>query len=202
MTANTPADDHASRSAAESAVGGKDPRRDFSAMNLAIFGHGEPGGVLWQPRLEYWYAVNKQRGTLPQHLRQASLLDVYDYCTASVRYFTKPLLQSCRNTQVHERWESEGRLRRTWRTPVGDLTELVHYDDWGLSSYSAEYKLKGPQDLPVLEWMLGDEEWEWDQAAYDRDVQRVGRRGCAQFYFRRSPIQGLFIEHMGFEKAI
>jgi len=62
--------------------------------------------------------------------------------------------------------------------------------------------LKRPEDFKVLEFMLQDEEWYWDQGAYEQDVQRVGERGSPQLFFRRSPIQGLFIEHMGFEKTV
>ncbi|HIE51721.1 MAG TPA: hypothetical protein EYP85_08165, partial [Armatimonadetes bacterium] len=42
----------------------------------------------------------------------------------------------------------------------------------------------------------------WDQEAYEGDLERVGERGAPQFFFRRSPIQGLFIEHLGFENTI
>ena len=175
---------------------------NFREMNLAIFRGEDPGGVLWQPRLEYWYDVNKKRGTLPGHLKTASLLDVYDYCHASVRYFTNPLRGRYKNVQGTEQWEDVKQLRRTWETPVGTLTEVMRYDEWGLSVYNTEYKLKEPEDFKVLEFMLRDEEWYWDQEAYERDLQRVGERGSPQFFFRRSPIQGLFIEHMGFEKTV
>ena len=174
----------------------------FRDMNLAIFRGEDPGGVLWQPRLEYWYDVNKKRGALPEHLKEASLLDVYEYCDASVRYFTNPLRWRYNNVRITERWENEKRLRRTWQTPVGTLTDVLHYDEWGLSAYNTKYKLKKPEDFRVLEFILQDEEWYWDQEAYEQDVQRVGERGTPQFYFRRSPIQGLFIEHTGFEKTV
>ena len=111
----------------------------FREMSLAIFRGEDPGGVLWQPRLEYWYDVNKKRGTVPEHLKEASLLDVYDYCHASVRYFTKPLRLRYKNVQVTEWWESEKRLRRTWGTHVGTLTDVLHYDEWNLSAYNTEY---------------------------------------------------------------
>jgi hypothetical protein len=171
-------------------------------MNLAIFRGQDPGGILWQPRLEYWYAVNRKRGTLPDPLRQASLLETYDYCYASVRYFGCGLALRYRNASVAGEWLDERRLRTTWHTPAGTLTEVTRYDDWGLSGYHAEHKLKGPGDFRILEYLLQDEVWSWDQQAYDRDVARVGGRGAPQFYFRRSPIQGLFIEHMGFEATI
>ena len=174
----------------------------YRDMSLAVFRGGDPGGILWQPRLEYWYAVNRARGTLPGHLQGASLLDVYDYCHASVRYFTKPLCWRYKTVQVAEQWEDEKRLRRTWETPLGNLTEVLRYDEWNVSAYNTEYKLKKSEDVKVLEFMLQDEEWYWDQGAYEQDLQRVGERGSPQFYFRRSPLQGLFIEHMGFEKTV
>ncbi len=72
-------------------MGNKRTNFNFRDVNLAIFQGEDPQCVLWQPRLEFWYDVNKKRETLPEHLKEASLLDVYDYCHASVRYFTKPL---------------------------------------------------------------------------------------------------------------
>ena len=49
---------------------------DFAKINLDIFQGKDPGRVLWQPRIDYWYEVNKKRRTLPPHLQDASLLDV------------------------------------------------------------------------------------------------------------------------------
>ncbi len=175
---------------------------NFLEMNLAIFAGEDPGGVLWQPRLEFWYAVNKKRGTLPEPLREASLLEVYDYCHASVRYSGNGLRQRYRTVEVTTQWEDEKRLRTTWHTPLGELTDVRHYDAWQLSQHNTEYKLKRPEDFSILEYMLQDEEWYWDQEAYEADVALIAGRGAPQFYFRRSPIQGLFIEHMGLERTI
>ncbi|NPV54169.1 MAG: hypothetical protein HPY71_11690 [Firmicutes bacterium] len=176
--------------------------RSFRDMNLAVFRGEDPGGVVWQPRLEFWYNVNKKRGTLPPHLRDADLLDVYDYCHASVRYFCNGLGVRYSKVKVTSRLEDERNLRYIWETPVGTLTEVLHFDEWKISSYNVEYKIKRPEDFRVLEFILQDEEWYWDQEAYEQDVERVGKRGAPQFYFRRSPIQGLFINHVGFERAI
>jgi hypothetical protein len=177
-------------------------QRSFREMNLAIFRGEDPGGVLWQPRLEFWYAVNKKRGTLPPEYREASLLDLYDDCHASVRYFTNPLRIRRHRVRVREEWVASNRLARYYETPLGTLREVVHYDEWGLSGYHDEYKVKEAQDLRILEYILQDEEWYWDDEAYQADLERVGERGAPQFYFRRSPLQGLFIEHVGFERTI
>lgn len=175
---------------------------DFAAANLAVFRGEDPGGVLWQPRLEFWYSVNKKRGTLPPHLQDATLLDLYDYCHASIRYFVSPLRHEFLDVQVHEEWPDEKSRRIIHETPVGRLQEEVHYDAWGLSAYHSEYRLKTAEDFRVYEYMLQHERWWWDQAAYERQIAAVGGRGAPQFFFRRSPIQGLFIENMGFERTI
>ena len=180
----------------------KGPCPSFREMALAIFRGEDPGRVLWQPRLEFWYRVNKKRDTLPEHLRDADILDVYDYCHASVRYFGNGLRLRYKNVQYSEKWESEKRLRRFWQTPLGTLTDVLHYDEWNLSSHNTEYRLKTPADFRILEYMLQDEEWYWDQEAYEQDVRWIGERGYPQFYFRRSPLQGLFIENMGFQQTI
>ena len=175
---------------------------NFQERILAVFQGEDPSGVVWQPRLEFWYQVNQKRGALPEHLKDRDLLEIYDYCRASVRYFGNGLRVRYRSVEVEERWEDEKALRRSWRTPVGELTEVVRYDEWGLSAYNTEYKLKQPEDFKVLEYILQDEEWYWDQEACEAELAQVGERGVPQFYFRRSPIQGLFIEHMGFEPTI
>ncbi|MCD6166515.1 hypothetical protein J7K19_07400 [bacterium] len=175
---------------------------NFREMNLAIFRGEQPGGILWQPRLEFWYEVNKKCGTLPAHYRDANLLDIYDDCLASVRYFTWPLRQQYQTVKTRSEWLDDKRLARIWETPIGSLREVVHYDEWGLSAYHEEYRLKSPDDFRILEYILQDEQWFWDQQSYEADLKRIGDRGAPQFFFRRSPIQGLFIENMGFEKTI
>jgi hypothetical protein len=171
-------------------------------MNLAVFRGEAPERVLWQPRLEYWYEYNQAAGTLPAHLRDFSLLDLYDYCHASVRYFTKPLQYRYRTVEVIERWLDDHHHEIVFETPAGRLREVKHYDEQRLSPYPTEYILKSPEDFKVYEYMLQDQEWYWDQAAYERDLQAVGGRGAPQFYFRRSPIQQLFIGQMGFENTV
>jgi hypothetical protein len=178
------------------------PKRPFSDMTMDVFQGRDPGGVVWQPRLEFWYAVNKKRGTLPPHLRHASLVELYDYCHASIRYFGGALRSRYRTVRVTEERLDAQSVRTTWDTPVGALTDVRRYDEWGLSSHLIEYKIKSPSDLDVMEYMLQDETWHWDQQAHESDLRRIGDRGVPQFYFRRSPVQGLMIEHMGLTDTV
>jgi hypothetical protein len=174
----------------------------YAELNIAVFEGQDPGRFLWQPRLEYWYETNKRRGSLPPGMGDFSLIDIYDYCHASIRYFTKPLKQRYKKTEVTERWLNEYSKERIFRTPLGELREVHHYDEIKLTSYPSEFRIKTLKDFELQEFLLHDEEWFWDEEEFQFAVEMVGYRGLPQFYFRRSPLQGLFIEYFGFEKTI
>lgn len=175
---------------------------DVGASVMDVYNHKDPGCVIWQPRLEFWYAVNKKRGSLPAHLRDFSLEQLYDYCHASIRYFSNPLKLRYRNVEIQEKVLDEKRLQRTWITPMGELSEVLHHDEWGISAYNSEYLLKEPEDFKIYEFILQDEEWIWDAEELACDRTRIGSRGILQFYARRSPLQSLFIERMGYERTV
>ena len=180
-------------------------RPDFGKMQLDVFQGKDPGGILWQPRIDYWYKVNKKRGTLPPHLHDASLLDVYDYCHASCRYFLWDeawLHLRQKTVEVTSVLEDEKRKRQTWHTPIGELSQLLHYDEWNISPHIVEYRVKQPEDLKILRYILEDETWHWDEDTYQEYLNKFGDYGAPQFYFRRSPVQNLIISEMCFEQAI
>lgn len=180
-------------------------RPDFPAMQLAVFRGEDPGGVLWQPRLDYWYHVNKARGTLPDHLADASLLDVYDYCHASCRYVRRShpwLSVSYEHVEVTSEWLDADRVRQTWTTPIGALSQITHYDEFHVSSHIVDYRLKEPEDFKILRYLLEHETWHWEQEAFAQDMAAYGPYAAPQFYFRRSPVQGLFINEMGLQNSV
>lgn len=175
---------------------------NYAKAMLDVFAGKDPGRVIWQPRIDYWYAVNKARGTLPAHMRNFSLIDLHDYCHASVRYFVWPLRISFKNVEISREEIDDKSFRMVWKTPVGVLTESFHYDDYRLSAYNSEYLLKTEDDFRIYEYCLQDESWSFDLASYEANLAEYGQRGAPIFFFRRSPIQGLFIEKMGFETAV
>ena len=172
-------------------------------LNRRVFQREESGRILYQPRLETWYAVNKKRGTIPANLQAKTLPEIYDYVHGSMRHFGGALrFRYDESVRKSETWESESDLRRTWHTPKGLLTELIRYDAWHVSGYHTEYKIKSTRDLDLLEYLLLHEEWYWDDAVFAKEIAEAGSRGAPQFCYRRAPLQGLMIEHAGYENTI
>ncbi|RKY63161.1 MAG: hypothetical protein DRP99_04600, partial [Candidatus Latescibacterota bacterium] len=55
-------------------------------MNLKVFEGEEAPEVFFQPRIEWWYWYNRERGTLPGRYRDMELLDLFDDLDVSIRY--------------------------------------------------------------------------------------------------------------------
>jgi hypothetical protein len=132
--------------------------RNWSEMILAVFRGEDPKGVVWQPRIDFWFLVNQKRGTLPKRYEGATLLDVHDDVKSSIRYFIWPLRTRYTKVKVEEQWVEPNRLLQVWKTPVGELREVLRFTHYGLSAYHEEFKVKTPEDLRVLEYILEDSE--------------------------------------------
>jgi hypothetical protein len=174
----------------------------FREMILKVFRGDEPGGVIWQPRIEFWFWVNQRRDTLPPQFKTATLEDVYDDLNASIRYFTNPIRVRYKNVKHNVYWADDVHLVQTWETPIGSLREVLRFTHYNLSAYPEEYRVKDINDLKVLEFILQDVEYYFDEEALQRDLERVGDRGVPQCFFSRSPLQELIVTYMGFENAI
>jgi hypothetical protein len=175
--------------------------RNWRQMIQAVFCGEPPGGIVWQPRMEFWYGFNKKRGTLPDRLKDASLMDLYDELHASVRYFTSPI-REVYGTVQHTSEVTDTHLRRRWVTPVGEISDAFRLTHLGLSFHPEERKIKCIEDLRTYLYVLQDTRYEFDHDAFERECAVVGDRGLPQFFHRRTPLQNLIIEQMGFEQTI
>lgn len=175
--------------------------KNWREMIWAVFRGEDPGGIVWQPRIEFWFDVNQKRGRLPKHYQGMTLRDLYDDLELSRRYFTFPLRERYEKVQVVDEWNG-AILTRHWKTPLGDLREVLRYTHAELTPYHLEYRVKTPEDLRVLEYILEDSWYEFDRESYEREVEHWGERGVPQFYYRRAPLQQLIIDDMGFEEVV
>jgi len=171
---------------------------------IAIMNHQPVDRVIWQPRLEHWYNVNKRLGRLPKRYGDRSLIEVYDDLGASMRpyHYTNPAIRRVEGEGVRYETVEETARRRVilWHTPVGTLEQIDGKTEE--SSLCREFPIKNIGDLKVVEHILRNRRWEFDRQRYEQVERDVGNRGEPVVYNIRIPLQRLFIEYMGFENTI
>lgn len=163
--------------------------------------------VLWQPRLEHWYNVNKIHNTLPERYKDMELLDVYDDLNASVRAYGmfNRTIRITNSPDVKVKGQDLGKqVITTWDTPAGTLNQVTQKvrTETEVSAYTVEYMVKTIDDLKVLEYILRTRKVEFDWEAYEDANKTLGDRAEPTLYLPRESVQGLIINYMGFERTI
>lgn len=172
----------------------------FRQRHLAIFRHETVDRVLWQPRLETWISVHRRLGTLPARYASMDDLQIYDDLNCSVRgyrFFNSCLVaEQTGDVEVVVEEAPDGR-RVTTRTPVGTVTQFEYVTD--LAHQTREFPIKTAQDIPVLEYLLRNTTYRWDDAAFARADAEMGDRAAPTMYVPRINIQRLIVQYTGFE---
>ena len=91
----------------------------------------------------------------------------------------------------HEEWEEGGRrMIRTWQeTPVGSVSSLT--ERAGISRRVIEYVFKTPEDFKTLLFIIQDEQFEPDYAAYAQVEREWGDRAIVRAGIGLEPMQTL-----------
>lgn len=176
---------------------------NFRERNKAIFRREAVDGVLWQPRIEHWYNVNKREGTLPSRYRGMTLLEVFDDLGCSVRPYWA--FNACVCIEDDDRVVREKRVegdRETTitRTPVGELVNI--HQRTGLSHHPLKYGVVTPGDMKVQEWILRHKKVSFDHGHYDWACAEIGERAAPSIFIPRINIMRIVIDFMGFENAL
>ncbi|NQT32606.1 MAG: hypothetical protein HQ594_02915 [Candidatus Omnitrophica bacterium] len=185
---------------------------NFREKMMAIFMRKKVDKIVWQPRLEHWYNVNKARGTLPKKYKDKDLLEIYDDLGASVRYYygssedlsepnTYLKFSYKRGVKVKEIKKSND-IYIIYETPLGQLRGKKRLGEWGCSCHYTEFPVKSVSDLKILEYMLKNTVAKFDYEFYKEAENKIGNRGVIQFYFERSPLQNCMLFYMGIENTI
>jgi hypothetical protein len=175
----------------------------FRERTLAIFAHQPVDNVVYQPRVEYWYGVNKNNGTLPERYRDMSLFDLYDDLGCSIRSY--PFFNGCLKCQddpsVKVEGESQGDVHITrWITPVGSIEQHQRYT--ALASHTDKFPVETPDDARVMEYILQGRSWDFDLDLFRQNDALVGDRAAPMVFIPRINIQRMFIEIMGVEGTL
>jgi len=175
----------------------------FRERTLAIFAHEPVDNIVYQPRIEHWYGVNKNNGTLPDRYRDMSLIEVYDDLGMSIR--TYPFYNGCLRCADDPsiRYEAEQRgeihIARSV-TPVGSIETHSRYT--ALASHTQKFPVETREDARVMEHILRGRKWWFDNEQFAKGEAEVGDRGAPMIFIPRINIQRLFIEIMGVENTL
>ena len=175
----------------------------FRERTLAIFAHQPVDNIVYQPRIEHWYNVNKNQGTLPERYKDMSLLDVYDDLGCSIRSY--PFFNGCLkckddpSVKVESEWRGDICVNRS-TTPVGSVE--THTRCTSLAQHTDKFPVETPEDIRVMEYMLRGRTWEFDNDLFAQNDAQVGDRAAPMIFIPRVNIQRLFIEIMGVENTL
>lgn len=179
----------------------------FREMNLRVF-EGKPlPHVFFQPRLEPWYDWHRTFGSLPEEVRDLSLIELFDDLQVSMRYvhyytgMPDPIVRSFSPAvTVRERFgDREG--TRTYETPFGELVETFKRtvdETWR----EVEFPVKQPDDLRKLRWLCRHMAYSFSKERFEQGSEFVGDRGEPQFWVPKSPYQALAQQWIKFEDFI
>jgi len=184
-------------------------KMSFQKRIMATFQKQRIDKIVWQPRLEYWYRVNKVRGTLPEKYKNRDLFEIYDDLNASVRYCygLRPQFGSylkytyTGGVKIKTRKEKDT-IFSLYDTPLGTLKAKGKIAEWGCSSHYVEFPVKSISDLRILEYVLKNRIVEFDYRLFLEAKEKMGKRGVMQFFYDRHPLQNLMLFHMGVENTI
>ena len=177
-------------------------------LNLRVFRGEDVPRVLWQPRMEPWYAWHVQFGTLPECFRGMSLLEVYDDLDLSMRYLhyytgqPDPVeLRYTEPVQVrHERLPDGDELIVT-ATPHGELIRRDH-ETVDKTWRTIDFPVKTPGELKALTWLFERTAYHFAPESFQQGSRFLGDRGEPQFWVPKSPYQALCQQWMKLDDFI
>lgn len=204
---------------------------NFRENVLAVFRGEEPDEVVWQPRIENWYDVQKRQGTMPERYRGMSLLEVYDDLECSPR----PYLYGRPSPEDLSDWEGLERagggycpqgvppvwtvsleggdittdqiiegddLIEKWETPKGTLTRKWRISDLSIVPHVTEHPVKKVEELEIMEYILRHQRAEFHHENYEYVREEIGDRAPLAINAPRAPFQQLILFYMGYQPGI
>lgn len=174
----------------------------FQELNLKIFRRECVREVLWQPRLEHWYNINRRDSTLPERYRDLTLLEVFDDLNCSVRPYWafNETVRIEEDERVTSETREEGRRAvHTVHTPAGDLVSVE--ERTATTHAVAKYPVVTPDDMRVMEWRLRHRRISFDADRYRRACAEIGDRAAPSIFIPRINLMRLIIDFMGFENG-
>ena len=172
---------------------------------LATFEGKRCDKIVWQPRIDHWYDVNKKLGTLPPEYKGRELLEIYDDLEASPRTYRlfEPTIKVIQGNSVDMTTvEDEEKIVTTYVTPIGKLRGVQARTVHGTTTYHTEYLLKGAEDFRTFAYVLERQSFEFDKPLYEKISSMIGERSQPIINLPWASIQRLTVDWMGFQKTV
>jgi hypothetical protein len=195
---------------------------------LATFKRETGHGIVWQPRLYYWYYGNGLQnsvpdgypdesymksfaenfppyaGYVPDMLHSKSMIDVYRVLDASPRYADEILGVRLIRYTINETEKIRVTQERTGgrERVITTKTPKGTLREIITQGQHKEFPVKGPEDFAAMAYVLENTVVTVDENAFNIAEREFGNDGVVTAMLPRSPIQRLIINLMGLENTI
>ncbi len=165
-------------------------------MNIRIFAGKQIPHPLFQPRIEPWFVIHKERGDLPPQCQDKTLLELYDDLDLSMRYIS---YYTGMPHPVQTQYSDEVKIREKTQngtklvvidTPYGELVQqlkLTSDQAWR----TVEFAAKQREDLKKLAWLYHHTVFSFSAETFQQGSDFIGDRGAPQFWVPKSPYRAL-----------
>ena len=193
--------------------------RSFRERILRTYRREPIKRVVFQPRIMYWFNGNKVMVPKERHesqLHDASIpeaffgldaLEMHQELDVSIRYAAETLGLGMFSTHLKKGAKSHfkaytekdtGVHVQTLVTPLGKLEQKSR------DGYTMEKFVKHPEDLEVMKFMIGEQEFLFNKYGFDlaEEIFEDTGLGVAQSYYQRSPFMRCILNYLGFETTV
>jgi hypothetical protein len=172
---------------------------------MAVINGQTPDRLPWAPRLELWYRARYTQGTLPPRYAGKTLPQIRDMIGCGHSGRSAPIYRTEYGNGIEiETEETENRLRRVYRTPVGEVEELFRVDreakrkGYSTTDGKAEYIVKGdPKSFEVARYIFENMSYVPMYDEYHEYQKQIGETGEAVPQGGMDPFWLLMEEYIG-----
>jgi hypothetical protein len=135
-------------------------------------------GLIWVPNFDYWYQVNKARGTLPEAYRDLSRNDLVRAIDATIWNRVNGL-KTIRDASVKESWHVQSdHSIHLFETPVGTIREIYRQTEDAHSSKAlTEHFIKDLDTIRTMQYVVEATAYEPDYAPVYQALSETGDDG-------------------------
>ena len=174
----------------------------FREINQRVFQKLPYPGILFQPRLEPWYALHQQQHNMSQEYLEGGVRGFYERLGMSMRYMH---YHTNMPSPIEIRYHAEVKMRQVEST--NGWTHIIEtpYGPWGTEYRVSEggcrisdFPMKSIDDIPMLRWLYEHTEYIFNYEAFLKGKEFLGDLGQPQFWVPRSHYQALCLDYMAF----